>query len=245
MPDFDFQPVEAKPTKTGSGYASIFDLSKVKLWTMPDGNNTVRLLPPNVGQSPSWGIPVAYHYGVPLPESEEKRTFLCLREMRGHRNCPACSIFFDLHKQDKNHPLKGTYKTNKKVLCRVIVRGDDEETPVLWQMPKGINDHLNMVLDKGGRERFDHPFEGADIEIVRKGKGLNTTYTVLEIGQPGPVHSNEQTAEKVLNAVKATTLGSLLLMMDADEEKALKAAFDTEGADGDEEDNDQSGRFDF
>ena len=244
MNNFDFQPTEPEPEKRTNGYGALFDLHKCMLWKMEEGTHNIRLLPPNPGKSPGWGIPVAFHYGVPLPSTGEKRTWLCLREMRGHRNCPACDVFFALHREDPKHPQKPIFRAGKSFITRVLVRGEHEETPVMWRMPKTINDLLRTKMEKKKCQRFDHPFEGMDLEVVRSGKGLNTTYSVIDYGDPGPIHADEKKANQVLDHIRNTPLGSLLLFLDKEEEKALKAAFE-ETPDGSSDEEQESFGPDF
>lgn len=234
--DFEFQHTESKPQRQkGSGYGALFNLDAVPLWKMEEGTHTVRLLPPNPGKSPSWGIPIAFHYGVPDPTTHEEHTWLCLREMRGHKKCPACEIFFDLHKQDRNHPLKPKFKATRKVFTRLIVRGENETKPLLWMMTPSINDDIKSDAAEKGIVRPDHPFEGIDVRVKKEGKGLNTRYTMRGLsGEQGPILDDPEATEAILETIRTHPLGSLLVLLDKEQEAELKASFEEDSSDVEE-----------
>lgn len=229
--DFEFQAVTPAPQAPTSGYGALFDLGKVPLWKMPEGTHTVRLLPPNAGKSASWGADIAFHYGVTSPVTHEDHSWLCLRQMRGHRHCPACDVFFALHKQDKNHPDKQNWRASSRVLVRLIVRGLKPK-PMLWLMPPSVNDDLKTDAAEAGIMRPDHPFEGVDVRIKREGEGFNTRYTFRGLTETkGPIHEDEATAKTILNSIREHPLGSLLRMLDEKQEQELKDSFE-ENSDG-------------
>lgn len=130
--------------------------------------------------------------------------------------CPVTEAFFELKEAAKENPeleeLAKKLQRRNKIYMNILVKKDlqnkDNNGKIfIWETPKSIWDACLSVLDPSEQERelgkkpkelFDLQ-EGCDLVISRRGKKLDTTYTV-EFQDPTPLCSPEE-EEKYLSKV--------------------------------------------
>ena len=201
--DFDFQPVAEPRQQSRRGYGAILNLDNDPLWSpAEEGRYTVRILPPNSGKCVGYSVPFALHWGI----GDEKLITTCPREM-SKGECAACEAFFAA-KHQKNDALMKHYRPQKSRLVRILDRTDGDAVPRLWRMPlKQVFGQLEERLE--GR-RPDHPTEGFDFTFRRKGKGLNTEYTLGNFKDPSPISTDDAEMERILEHITQTPLRDLI-----------------------------------
>ena len=108
------------------------------------------------------------------------------------KKCPVTEAYFELKNAGEEYKdVANKLQRRNKIFSNVLIKKDlqnpDNNGQIkIWDMPKTIWDGCLAVLDpseqeielgKQPKELFDLQ-EGCDLMIARKGKGLNTTYTV-------------------------------------------------------------------
>jgi len=92
----------------------------------------------------------------------------------GYAACPICKL-----KKDVSEKAWSKIKPSSKALINCIVRGDDGDELVIAEIPMGTCKKIKAVYAylPDTMNGLD-PEDGLDVQIVKTGSGLNTTYEV-------------------------------------------------------------------
>ena len=175
------QQVEQRQITGGRDFDPLF-LRNIKTYSVKDGNNTIRILPPPVAYNKNdhFGFDVYIHYQV----GPENGQYLCPRQMsKKELPCPICEERARAEAEgDKEYAdkLKPTRRVAYYLVDRNPEEGKDQEL-YIWAAPASKVDEaiVNLTDDpEEGLLLVDDPDTGYDIHIKKNGKGLNTTYGV-------------------------------------------------------------------
>lgn len=144
-------------------------------------DNFIRIMPPKDPKA-FWAREVYIHTNV----GANRATFICLNKMFG-KSCPVCEYIEQLKAGGADpETLKPLYAKKRFIMFVVDVRDDSTIVKGLrWYdaPPKLVGEIIGRSKDKRSKEVIDvcDPKEGRDIEFVRKGQGLKTDYTGIDL----------------------------------------------------------------
>ena len=142
------------------------------------GKNVRRVLWPK-GDSDSFYSEGYLHFGL---GDNGKTVVTCPKTFNSKEKCPICEYVEELQKSKNkdDKKLANDIKAKRRIFINVINRDDDEdETPKV--LPIGVTilkGLLETICDADYGDITDYE-DGRDVTITRKGKGLQTEYTVL------------------------------------------------------------------
>lgn len=142
------------------------------------GKNVRRVLWPK-GESDSFYSEGYLHFGL---GDNGKTVVTCPKTFNSKEKCPICEYVEELQKSKNkdDKKLANDIKAKRRIFINVINRDDDEdETPKV--LPIGVTilkGLLETICDADYGDITDYE-DGRDVTITRKGKGLQTEYTVL------------------------------------------------------------------
>lgn len=194
----------------GSQFDS-YTRDEFKNYTLRNGDNIVRVLPPTWENPKHYGFDVWVHYSV----GPNKGTVLCLNKMKNQK-CPVCEAHTRAEMAGREDAKD--LKPGRRVLTWVLDR-KEETSPLLWAMPWTVDREISQVCrdrQTGELYQIDHPEAGFDISFDRTGKDLQTKYSGFQLARrPSSVH------EQHLKFIDAHPLPDTLLWRDYDEVKYL------------------------
>lgn len=177
---------------------------KHKFFKKADGDNLIRILPPTWNDPDHYGVDLYVHYGV-----GEGDSFLCIKEMQG-KSCPICEMLSECDDPE----LVESMRAKKRVLVWLLDRNKEEDGPVLWSMPEGVDRGIMIVRkDKATGEvlLIDDVYEGYDVSFSVSGSGKKTKYIGENISRrPSEATSND----KFLDYIEANPLPDILKYYD-------------------------------
>lgn len=145
------------------------------MWTAPDGNSVIRFLPAKDGDPfvERW-----LHYGV-----GKQTGFLCPKKTNGDQ-CHVCEYVSKLYKSGSEDAKKiaSDIKVKSRYFSAVIVRGSEEEGPMIWSYSKTLYEKiLSLVLNPDYGDITDPKGEtGVDFELS-KTKKPGKTYADIDL----------------------------------------------------------------
>lgn len=209
----DASTAEKRSTQGGNDFDHIL-IDGVKMFSVNDGDNIIRILPPTWDDPEHFGLDIYVHYGI----GPDNQAYLCLDKMQG-KPCPICEERKQaLH--DKDEDYADELKFTKRVLVALIDRDAEKEGPQVWSMPWTIDrDLCKLVIDKRSGEvlPIDDPENGYDIEFSRTGTGMKTKYVGLAVAR----RESELGNEKWLDYMVENPLPNMLNFYDYDHIKKV------------------------
>ncbi len=205
-----------RKSKQGGGAYDSWLSPDVQLYKSKEGECTVRIMPATWADTDKWGdnwdIGTYIHYNV----GSDKAAYLCLSKMKDEP-CPPCEARDQTADDDERKALAASFRP----LCYVIDRDDEKAGPQAWSMPlKSLFQEINArSVDKKTRAPIliDHPDEGFDVIFNRKGQGLTTDYTAVEVSRdPSPLHDDPKIQKRWLDYIEAHPLPDILNYYDED-----------------------------
>lgn len=201
------------------------------------GKNVRRVLWPK-GDSDSFYSEGYLHFGL---GDNGKTVVTCPKTFNSKEKCPICEYVEGLQKSKNkdDKKLADDIKAKRRIFINVINRDDDEdETPKV--LPIGVTilkGLLETICDADYGDITDYE-DGRDVTITRKGKGLQTEYTVL----PKPnasVASDTKTLEELEDEM--ADLDKLFMKKSYEELEAIlngeDVDTDSESEDGNEDED--------
>lgn len=172
------------------------NFSNIQWDKLKDGANIRRILWPK-GDSESFFMDAYYHYRM---GQNADKTVLCPKTFDHNAECPICAIAERLRKigTDEAKQMARNYSPKRRVFMNVIDRDSDPEgtnPKVLGVGPMILKQVLDTMMDVDYGDITDYA-TGRDITIKRKGKGLDTEYSVLPRANVTPA-STAKTEEQL------------------------------------------------
>lgn len=246
MAKFEYQApddddIKRRASRSLSGYDSII-LDKFSKFTPKEGFNPVRILPHDRKRWPDlshWAMEVYVHRDI----GPDHGHFLCLDKMRGEP-CPICEARRDLDSRGRaDKETLDALKAQSKFICWIIDRNDERTGPKIYEFSASFErDICNLCIDKrrGKVLSVDHPDDGYDLEIDRRGTGLTTKYDKKLDREPTYLHDKQAIQDEWLAFVSDNPLPSVLVYQSYE---YIKKAFagQAEGRDRDLDDDDDRG----
>ncbi len=181
---FEYRPASKEHVKRratqSSGAFDNYIREEFEIFTPPEGDNIVRILPGTWLDAPDYSYDIWVHYGI----GADNQAYLCLNRMK-NKPCPLCEARATAEQQGETDVAKDL-KPTKRVAAWIIDRKDEDAGPVLWPMPITIDKEIEgrrIHKRTGEILPIDDPNEGYDIEFHRKGTALNTKYTGVDISR--------------------------------------------------------------
>lgn len=146
--------------------------SAKKFWKPEEGTNTVRLLPPKIGQKMFMKV---WQHFVELPG--KKFSVNCPRMML-NKSCPICSKADELKATGLAADRDAAYSlfARQRIFANVIDRDAEDKGPQTWGFGKKIYEQLiNLRKNPKIGGDFANPEKGYDLIVERKGKTKNDT----------------------------------------------------------------------
>ena len=173
----DAESVKKRADSSGKDYDRYLE-DVVPAFTVGDGDNMIRFLPPTWDDAEHFGFDIYVHYSV----GPDKGTYLCLNKMKGEK-CPICEERKRAVNQGDEKYAKDL-EPKKRVLTYVIDRKKEKEGLKVWAMPWTLDrDIVKVSVDKrsGDVLPIDHPEDGYDVMFERHGKADRTEYVGVAI----------------------------------------------------------------
>ena len=222
---------EKRANSRGGDYDSLYK-DGVKVMTLKDGDNRIRILP--VMDHDHWGITMWVHYGV----GPDEQSYLCLDKHKGQPD-PIQEEYMELKREGRDKEDLYDYKAKERVLMWVIDRSDEEEGPKLLQIPANLDrDIINATQDpdSGEYEIIEDPVEGFDVIITRTGQAKRTRYTCKLVRKASPLSRDDEEMEEWLSYVDGRPLEDQLNFYDYDH---IAKAFQGGASAADEEEEEE------
>lgn len=232
--------VKRRAERKGGGFDSIFK-SGFDTWTPKAGTNVVRILPPTWEDHDHYGYTVWVHNRIGADSS----TYLCPRKMK-QKNCPICNAAKEAQSEGEADEAKAL-KATERVVCWIIDRDEESETPLLWSCSWTQDRDINALLynDRSGKViLIDHPDEGYDLTLKRSGSGLKTKYFGYAVDRDStPIDDDSEKQDEILKYITDTPIPDTLNFYDEDYlEKAISGTSEREDEDLDEDEDDKKSR---
>jgi hypothetical protein len=186
-PNFQYKPREAAAwdkhaSQTGSSFIG-FIKDEFTTYSIRDGENHGRIMPPTWENPEHYGVEVWVHYRV----GPQNATVLCLAKM-GKGKCPECELRNAL--DDAGRPDADDHKPNRRVAVWWIDRKepDAKKSLCVWAMPWTMDRDISKLakdpLD-GSLYHLDHPEEGFDIffDVTGNGKTAPKQYGAAQLAR--------------------------------------------------------------
>lgn len=197
---------------------------------LQDGKNVRRVLWPK-GDKESFYSEGYLHFGL---GSDGHSVATCPKTFSSKNRCPICEYVEQLQqsKSKDDKKLAGDIKAKRRIYINVLSRDDEEETPKVLPIGvtilKGI---LEAICDPDYGDITD-PEEGHDITITRKGKGINTEYSVLP--KPKATKFSDELEESEVEE-EMVDLDSLFIEKSYEELEAILNGEDEDDSDDEDE----------
>jgi hypothetical protein len=158
-----------------------------KAMKLQEGRNTLRVLPPPVGEKRPFKVFWVHGIG----NGSGFRSFQCPEKTLGE-NCPACDRVSALYRTGNpaDRELANRMRAKREAYCNVVdILHQDKGVQVLKLAEGTYRDLLGfMVADEKTGEpgvNFTHPINGMNVVIHREGTDRNTKYK-CELSRTGP-----------------------------------------------------------
>ena len=212
-----------KRANQGSGSFESYIRDDIALYKVKEGTNILRIMPPPSQDYEHFGIDIFTHFGIGV----EKSTFLCLNKMKDEP-CPVCEEHTSLRAtlggrqqltQEEKDMLR-PFNAGKRVLMYVVDRSEEDKGPQAWPAPWTLDRDIGSVMqDKLSGEILwiDDPQDGYDVSFDRKGTGLSTEYTGVQIARASsPLHRDVGKAMAWCDFTDKNSLRDILVFRDYD-----------------------------
>lgn len=227
--------VRARATMKNSQYDSIFK-QDIKTYTVRDGKNLIRVLPPTWPNAVHYGYDVYVNYNV----GADRQKYLSLSKMLGKPDPLA-----EAKRAAEAEGDKVTAKAlvpSRRIGCWLVDREAEDEGPQLWLSPFGLDQNFAKLAtdeDTGAVLYLDDPETGCDIRFYKEGKELATRYDPLKIKimQPSPIHEDEKLQAEWLEYVNNHPVPDCLNYYDY---KYIAGVFNGEGPSEESEAEDEA-----
>lgn len=204
--------IKRRADNAGGRFDSIFK-SGFDPYRPKAGESAIRILPPTWDNHEHFGYDIWVHKYVGPDESN----YLCLMKMKS-KPCAWC----DAAKDAKDAGDTDEYKklsAKSDVIYWVIDRDDDTPHPQLWHvsgMADGEISDLGRSKRSGKTYYLDHPDQGWDILVDKKGAKLRTRYTYKRDADAGPIpiSAKQKKQDEILQFILENPLPSVLKYYD-------------------------------
>lgn len=225
--------------QAGQGSGVSYINGDFKRYSVSDGDNVIRILPPTWEDAEHFGLDLYVHYGI----GPDNSAFLCPKRMR-NEECPICEASQEAD-ADGDEDLARRLAPSHRVLYWLIDRDKEKEGPMLWAAPyRSIDKELAArMVDKRTGEvlNIDDPDEGYDVSYTKTGKAERTRYEGVQIDR----HSSDlgRNADEWLEYITEHPLPDLLNFVDTDQiEEVFSAGSSKRDHKEDDRDEDTRGR---
>jgi len=222
--------------QTGSRFDGILK-NGVELFKFKPGDNTFRILPPTWDNAEYYGLEVFVHPFV----GANNGTYLCLAHMKKQK-CPICDAAKDARDVgDKEEAAELSAK--QRYLFWVLDRDDEGTGPKIadlsWSMDQAVA-ALCTHKRSGKVIAIDHPDDGRDVTIQKRGQGINTKYFGHRIdSDPSPISDDEDQQDSILEEIRENPLPDILHYYTADYLKGVISGTVSEDDENEEEEDDE------
>lgn len=222
--------------QTGSRFDGIFK-NGVEVFKFKNGDSTFRILPPTWDNAEYYGLEVFVHSYV----GANNGTYLCPAHMKKQK-CPICDAAKDARDAgDKEEAAQLSAK--QRYLFWAIDRDDEGTGPKIidmsWSMDQAIA-ALCTHKRSGKIIAIDHPDEGRDITIQKRGQGLNTKYFGHRIdSDPSPISDDEDVQDQILEQIRETPITAVLQYYSTDHLEAIISGAEPEDDESEDEDDEE------
>ncbi|SER28678.1 hypothetical protein SAMN05216548_114106 [Faunimonas pinastri] len=157
---------------------------------LKEGKTTVRILQPKPDEK--FWADLGVHW-IKMEKNGKPVAVVGCRDVVNDEPCPICqAIEKAAHAatDDDSLAIIKEWKAKKSVLVNALIRSgsDASEDPVVLEMtPTTFGTILSMAEQYGDETNIFDAKTGIDFVIERKGKGLDTEYTVMPSLKPNPV----------------------------------------------------------
>lgn len=191
-----------------------------KFWRPTKPKTTIRFLPPFSSN------------GEKLPWMEHKvhwinaQPYECLNQTMvdkdGHMHqaepCPICKMAKALYsaKTEQATELAKSISAKTRNVSRIIVRDENSDTPVFYELPYSIHDILKTTIISKEWGTLVGPLDGRDFTIQKEGEGKFTKYGSSNFKPVTSEISNDRnTMIQILQKAKDMSYNSLVSFQDA------------------------------
>jgi len=228
--------VKKRADQSGGVFDSIIK-DRFSMLVLKEDDYQLRIMPPTWDDADHFGLDVFVHYGV----GADSQTYLCLNKMKDE-TCPVCE-------EKKRAEAEGEIEYSKELTATkrvgvwVINRKNTEDGPLIWTMPWTIDrDLAELMIDKHSGEilLIDNPEDGYDIEFTKKGSGLKTKYSGLQIARrSSPLDNDPDQAREWLEYINDNPISDTLNYFDEEYIENVCAGGKTEEEEEEEEDEEE------
>ena len=195
---------------------------KYKVYSMRDGKNILRILPPTWDEAKHYGYDLYINYNIGV----DNQKYLSLSKMKGEKD-PIAEAKREAER-DGDKKLAKELSPRQRIAMWVIDRQDEDEGPQIWMAPFTLDKAIaNLSFDEDTKEVvfIDDPENGCDVRFYKEGVGLNTDYDAskIRIMKPSPLCQDEGLQNEWLEFVQAHPIPECLQFYDYDH---IATAFD-------------------
>jgi hypothetical protein len=213
--------VEERAEQTGGRFDSIFK-SGFDSWKPKVGDNLIRILPPTWEDHEHYGLDVWLHSYVGVNNG----SYLCLSKMK-NKPCPICQAA-KASKDAGEDEEADHLQPSRRVVCWIIDRDADKPVPELYSMSWSMDRDIAALCHdkrKGKVLLIDHPDEGYDVTIKRKGTTkTNTKYFGIAVDRdPTSIGDDSDEQQEILDFITENPVPSVLNYYSADKLEEIMA----------------------
>jgi hypothetical protein len=203
--------VKKRADQTGGNYDSPV-LRGFDMWRPQGGENIIRILPPTWDDFEHYGFDVYEHRFI----GSDSSNYICLNKMKG-KHCPACDEAKAL-KDDGEEDDAKKMSFQKRCWVWIVDRSDKSLTPQIWDMSWSQDrDLAAMTTLRGGKVLYiDHPDDGYDVIVKKKGAGMKTSYTITIDRDSSPISDDDDKQEEILNFIQENPVPTVLQFFSAE-----------------------------
>lgn len=213
-------------------------VGNVNYWTPPDGRSEIRILPP-VGKMD------AGEFFVIVGRHFQQKQYCPSMTLASGDACPICEVNQILYSSGDIEEAK-KFRASRAFWINIIVRGQENKGPQVYTPGVTVFSNIVAIIKDPDYGDITDLESGFDIKIDRKGKGMETEYSVYPAREPTPLavdkHGDadyETIAKWVEDApdIKTEITGKLLPYDELVEKAGLTAFFDAMKAADDDTDD--------
>jgi len=175
--------------------------SNVKIYSMPERENILRILPP-LTAGEFFGLEVWIHSNVGI----NKDSFLCGRKSPlstkfGFTQCVICDYIASIQRRGGAKEEYDPLRARRRVMFNMVDRDKPSDGVQIWVAPyTAADDIVRLCYDRRTQaiQDISDPVKGYDIFITREGQGINTKYKGIQLDRlPTPVE-DRYLSERIL-----------------------------------------------
>lgn len=212
--------VERRANQQGGNFEPMYK-GDIKLFKPHDGENRVRMMPPEWDDAEHWGCDVWVHSNI----GPNNQRIICPE--KHHKG--KCAVCVEWNRLTAEGDKQGAYDIRpvRRVAVWLIDRAKQSEGPMLWPMPWQVDKDVSgrcKDRESGEYVEADHPEKGYDFFFVKTGVERNTKYEQVERSSKAtPLSDKPERMRRWLAFTKAHPIPELLIIHD---EEFLKRMFD-------------------